>query len=253
MNQYTVPNLVKAIDILRLLSLHPQGLTAVAIEKRAQVPRTTAFRILKTLISVGWARKEDHIYFTGPGLVEIGLNTLNKVEIRQRAVPILRELTKETGYTSHLAVPSGTQSLIVEVCDSPHPVRVASRPGSRVNMHCSSTGNVFLSYLYADQLETHLSGETLSRYTTNTLVDIPALQKMTQTVLRSGFAVDDRECNEDIRCLAAPVFDLNQQVIAAIGVTALTTRFTKQSIPAVSKIVVIAAQRLSEMLGATNT
>lgn len=250
MNQYTIPNLVKAIDVLRLLSQHPQGLSAVAIEKQAKVPRTTAFRILKTLLSVGWIRKENNCYFAGPGLVEIGLNTLNKLEIRQLAVPILKELTSQTEFTSHLAIPSGTKSLIVEVCDSPHPLRVASRPGSRVNMHCSSTGKIFLSYLYADRLADHLGSESLPPRTANTLVDIPALQTMTQRVLKEGFAIDDREYDENIRCLAAPVFNLNQQAIAALGVTAPITLFTKPRIASIGKIVTNAARKLSEMLGA---
>ena len=167
MEQYTIPNLVKAIDVLRLISQHPQGLNAVAIEKQTLVPRTTVFRILRTLLSVGWVRKDNDRYYAGLGLVEIGLNAINKLEIRQLAAPILQELTAETEFTSHLAIPSGTQSMIVEVCDSPHPLRVASRPGSRLSMHCSSTGKIFLSYLYADQLATHLGTKALPALTDN--------------------------------------------------------------------------------------
>jgi len=121
MEQYTIPNLVKAIDVLRLLSEHPQGLDAAAIVKQTSVPRTTAFRILRTLLSVGWVRKDEDRYYTGPGLVEIGLNAINKLEVRQLAVPILEELTAETEFSSHLAIPSGAQSMLVEVCDSPIP------------------------------------------------------------------------------------------------------------------------------------
>jgi len=120
-------------------------------------------------------------------------------------------------------------------------------------MHCSSTGKIFLSYLYADQLATHLGRKTLPARTAHTLVDIPSLQAMTERVLQDGFAVDDREYDENIRCLAAPVFNLDQQVIAALGVTSPLTRFTKNRIPALAKLVVGAAQKLSERLGASKS
>lgn len=235
MEQYAIPNVVKATDVLRLISQHPQGLNAVAIEKQTRVPRTTVFRILRTLLSVGWVRKDNDRYYAGPGLVEIGLHAINKLEIRQLAAPILQELTAETEFTSHLAIPSSTQSMIVEVCDSPHPLRVASRPGSRVGMHCSSTGKIFLSYLYADQLATHLGTKALPARTDNTLVDFPNLQAMTEQVLHDGYAVDDREYDENIRCVAAPVFNLNQQVIAALGVTSSLKRFAKNRIPTLAR------------------
>lgn len=253
MNQYTIPNLVKATTILRLLSSHPEGLTAVSLEKQANVPRTTAFRILKTLLYVGMVQKKGNAFVAGPGLVEIGLNILNQLEIRQLAIPVLKELTERTGHTSHLAMPSGARSLIVEVCDSPHPVRAASRPGASVSMHCSSTGKVFLSYLHAHELAEHLGTDPLEARTANTLVNLEDLQEMTQEVLRRGYAIDDREYHDDIRCLAAPVYNLNNQVVAAMGITAPITHFQKAKIPAVGQIVMNCALKLSEKLGAPKT
>jgi DNA-binding IclR family transcriptional regulator len=253
MNQYTIPNLVKAVAILKLLSLHPEGLSAVYIEKQVEVPRTTAFRILKTLLSIGMVKKQGNTYVAGPGLAEIGLNTLNQLQIRQLAVPILQELTEETESTAHLAVPSGDRSLIVEVCDSPHPIRAASRAGAGVSMHCSATGKVFLSYLYADCLVEHLQETSLEARTANTLVNIADIQQMTYEVRKNGYAIDDREYHDDIRCLAAPVFNLNDQVIAAIGIIAPIAHFQKTKIPTVSKAVMGAARRLSSMLGASKS
>jgi DNA-binding IclR family transcriptional regulator len=250
MDQYTIPNLVKAVEILRLLSSHPQGLSAVSLEKQVKIPRTTAFRILKTLLATNMALKQGHTYLAGPALVEIGLNTLNQLEIRQQAVPILRALTAETGYTSHLAVPSGRHSLIVEVCDSSHPIRVASRPGTSVSMHCSSTGKIFLAYNHANQLAQVLDTSSLEARTANTLVKLDDLQRMTQEVRQAGYAVDEREYHDDIRCLAAPVFDLNSRVVAAMGITAPIAHFQKPMIPTVSRMVMQAAQKLSEKLGA---
>jgi len=70
MEQYAIPNLVKATDVLRLISQHPQGLNAVAIEKQTRVPRTTVFRIMRTLLSVGWVRKDNDRYFAGQGAAQ---------------------------------------------------------------------------------------------------------------------------------------------------------------------------------------
>jgi DNA-binding IclR family transcriptional regulator len=152
MNNYTIPNLVKACEIMAILADRPTGISALEAENLTQIPRTTVFRILKTLCSEGMADKRGTLFFAGPGLVQIGLNSLRSLEIRSMAIPFLSELATNTHFTAHIAIPSGWQSLILEVHDSPNPVRVASRSGTTVPLHCSSTGKIFLAYLHEQSL-----------------------------------------------------------------------------------------------------
>jgi DNA-binding IclR family transcriptional regulator len=249
MNNYIIPNLVKALDVLRLLAVADDGLSSVEIEEKFALPQTTAFRILKTLMHEGLVQKRKNRFFADTGLYKIGLSALDRLEIRKEAVPILKKVTDETGFTSHLAIPSGKRALIVEVCDSSSPVLVASRPGTRAEMHCCATGKVFLGCKYLDQIDEIYGTIPLTKRTANTITNLKKLKKAVSEIAIKGYAVDDCEYHDDVRCLAAPVRDFSGQVTAALGITAPVTAFTKAKIPQVSQQVVKAADELSAILG----
>ena len=104
MNNYSIPNLVKACGVLKVLSSKANGISANELEKLVQVPRTSAFRILKTLCAEGMAEKRGNLFYSGPALVQIGLNSLRSMEIRSLSIPFLRELAIQTDFTAHLDV-----------------------------------------------------------------------------------------------------------------------------------------------------
>ncbi|MBM4103052.1 MAG: IclR family transcriptional regulator [Planctomycetes bacterium] len=249
MEQYLTPNLVKALDVLKLLAENEQGLSSSDIEKRISIARTTAFRILKSLCHKEMAQKRGGLYFAGPMLYEVGLQALSRLPLRQRAVPVLQELTRRTGHTSHLAVPSGWHSLILEVCDSSAPIRVASRSGTLADLHRSATGKIFLSYLYRDRLDEFYAEVKPQARTGKTIINIASLRKMTGEVPEQGFAIDNEEYHAGVRCVAAPVFDMQKQVIAAIGITGPAIEISFEMIPSLSKIVIASATDLSRSLG----
>ncbi len=249
MNNYVIPNLAKACEIMKILADRPQGILAAEAENLTQIPRTTAFRILKTLCSQGMAEKRGTLFFAGPGLIQTGLNSLRSLEIRSLAIPFLSELAVKTHFTAHLAIPSGFQSLILEVHDSPNPVRVASRSGTTVPLHCSSTGKIFLAYRYEQKLEDYFSATSPEKKTGNTIVTLSEMQKEIERIKSDGFAVDNHEFHADVWCLAAPVRDSGGQVVAAIGVTGPAAQSDSQKKADICTYVKKAAVELSAELG----
>jgi DNA-binding IclR family transcriptional regulator len=249
MNNYIIPNLVKACEIMGILADRPKGISASEVENLAQIPRTTAFRILKTLCSESMADKRGTLFFAGPGLIQIGLNSLRSLEIRSMAIPFLSELATNTHFTAHLAIPSGWQSLILQVHDSPNPVRVASRSGTTVPLHCSSTGKIFLAYLHEQELEDYFSAAVPEKKTSSTIVTLGEMQKEIERIKRDGFSVDDHEFHDDVWCVAAPVKDSGGQVIAAIGITGPASQFDNQKKTDVCMYVKKASDELSAELG----
>jgi DNA-binding IclR family transcriptional regulator len=249
MNNYVIPNLVKACEIMKILADRPKGISASQAENLTDIPRTTAFRILKTLCSEGMAEKRGTLFFAGPGLIQVGLTSLRSLEIRSLSVPFLSELATKTNFTAHLAIPSGWQTLILEVHDSQNPVCVASRSGTTAPLYCSSTGKIFLAYLYEHELEEYFSATSFEKRTGNTIVTLPEIKNEIERIKRDGFAVDDQEFHDDVRCLAAPVRDSSGQVIAAIGVTGPAIHFNSQKQSKVSVHVKKAAVELSAKLG----
>jgi DNA-binding IclR family transcriptional regulator len=249
MNNYVNPNLVKACEILKVLADNPEGILASDLEKNIEVPRTTAFRILKTLCSENMAQKRGKLFFSGPSLVQIGIRSLQSLEIRSLAIPFLADLAKNTDFTAHLAIPNGMQSLILEVHDSPHPVRVASRPGTMVPLYCSSTGKLFLAYLYDQQLDDYFVTRSFKKYTENTIVTLTEMQKEIASIKTNGYSVDDNEFHKDVWCLAAPIRGSSSQVIAAIGITGPVSQFDSEKKVEVCKHVKKAADDLSASMG----
>jgi len=251
MNKYSIPNLGKAISVLKLLASAGQGVSAVHIEETLNIPRTTAFRILKTLTQQGMVEKKGTQFYAGPGLLEIGLMALQKSQLRELAVPVLQALTSQTGLTSHLAVPSGWHTLILEVCDSSGPIRVASRPGTLADLHCSATGKLFLASLYADRLDEFCRVVCPQRRTDNTKTTVEELRMLVQEVQEAGYAVDEQEYHPNVRCFAAPVRDLRREVVAAVGVTGPTSLFTRERFEEICTAVVSSAAKLSAKIGHT--
>ena len=249
MNKYSIPNLGKAIQVMKLLASAEQGVSAVHIEQQLDIPRTTAFRILKTLTQYTMAEKKGTLFYAGTGLLEVGLMALHKSQLRELAVPILQGLTGQTGLTSHLAVPSGWHSLILEVCDCAEPIRVASRPGTLADLHCSATGKLFLAFCYADCLDVFCRDVHLRQRTENTKTTLADLQQAVLDIQRCGYAVDEQEYHLQVRCMAAPVRDMRRQVVAAIGVTAPVSVFTDERFEQVTAIVKQAAASLSSKIG----
>ena len=148
---------------------------------------------------------------------------------------LLLRLTETTDETSHLAIPCDDSALIVAVQDSPHPLRAASRPGFLAELHCSSTGKVFLAYLHRARIAEIIAAS-------------PPTARTPLTLTR-GHAAASAE--DGVRCLAAPVFASDGTVVAAIGITAATVRFPEKRIPEMAAKVRTVASELSRLMGYT--
>ena len=242
--RYTIPNLANACRALRLLGGHEEGLNMTAIREALEVPHTSALRILRTLESEGFVQSKGRNFLLGPAFLEMGASHFASFNLRKAALPALQQLVDKTGETAHFCVPSGYQSLILEVVESPEPVRVASRPGTLADIHCSATGKVFLAYLFRDEFDEFLSYQALTKRTANTLVSSEALEAELDQVDRLGYAVDDEEYHPGVRCLAAPVRNIEDLVVGSIGITASTQRFSKKMIPLIADKVKAVAESM---------
>ena len=234
---------------MKLLSQHDDGLKASEIARRLKIPVTTTLRIMATLQLEGYVRKMDGRFELGPVLIHLGNASLAGTEIRSTALPVLEDLMHATDETAHLAVPCDDHSLIVAVQDSLHPLRAASRPGALTELHCSSTGKTFIAFLHQNRLEELFGQGRPTKRTVHTLDTLADIRKEAAVTRKRGFALDDEEFNPGVRCCAAPVFSSDGTVVAAIGITASTVRFTKERIPEMGAHVSKAAAELSRLMG----
>lgn len=249
LERYVIPNLRNACRIMKLLGTSTEGFKAADIARELGIPVTTTLRIMATLQLESFVRKVEGRFELGPVLIQLGNASLAGTEIRTAALPVLEKLTQRTDETSHLAIPCDDRSLIVAVQDSPHPLRAASRPGFLADLHCSSTGKTFLAFLYGSRLaELHAAAKPAKR-TPKTLTALNELKKEIEQTRKRGYGLDDEEFAPGVRCLAAPVYGSDGTVVAAIGITASTVRFTRERIPEMAAIVMSSAQELSRHIG----
>lgn len=248
-DKYIIPNLRNACRVLKFMGQDNRGYKVTEIAKPLGIPSTTALRIASTLMAEGFLRKENNLFFLGPVMIHLGSRTLAATELRDLAQPILQELSTSTDETAHLALPCDDRSLIVSVCDSPHPLRASSSPGTLTDLYTSSTGKVFLGYLHRDRIAEVLARHTPKRRTDKSLVSLAELEIEADRVLATGYGLDDEEFNPGVRCLAAPVTGPGGKVVAAIGITAATVRFTEMRIPEMAKKVKASAADISRLLG----
>lgn len=249
MSRYRIPNLAKACEVLDWISRRPGGGRLKELAGELQIPRTSALRITETLLEAGYlARNEDGAFTLGTALVQIGVKALDQLDIRGFARPVLKALAADTGESTHLAVLNGKQSILVEVADSPHPVRIASRPGTMVDLHSSSTGKVFLAFSIP---EPHAFCETLTltAYTERTDHTVDAVMASIEKTRLQGYAMDDEEYLPGVRCIAAPVFNAFGKTIAAVGITASVSTFPPRKIPVLAAKLKAANAEITASMG----
>ena len=189
MDKYLIPSVTHACQIFRILAASSQGMTMHDIEQQLDLPRTTLFRLLRTLCHEQMLEKKGKIYRCGNELTRLGLHMINADHMHQLAIPHIQRLALKSGHTAHLAVPNNGKVLIVEVVDSPNPLMVSKRPGGQAQMHCSSTGKVFLAFLYRENLDLYIAEHPLERHTAYTITDKASLEAELQRITALGYAV----------------------------------------------------------------
>jgi DNA-binding IclR family transcriptional regulator len=118
----------------------------------------------------------------------------------------------------------------VESDEKPGGLQMVSRVGSRMPVHSSSVGKVFLAQLSDQELDRLIKKKGLKKRTKNTITDTEKLKHHLKVIRQKGFAVDDEENEKGIRCVGAPIFNRQGQVIAAISISGPTVRITKKII-----------------------
>jgi DNA-binding IclR family transcriptional regulator len=166
------------------------------------------------------------------------------------ATPVLEDLSRETGESSHFAVRMGDAVVVIARTSGPGAFQLADRVGVIRPANCTALGKVILASLRPDQLARFLERVELKASTEKSITEIPALLREVEEIRRSGIAFDDGEFNLEVRCAAVPVKDFTGQIIGALGISGPIWRLSIQALQSRAKIVQAAADRLSAGFGA---
>lgn len=240
----------RALDLLRAAVDNGRPLSLADAAAACGLPKPTAHRILRLLASRGLLHQErGRSYRLGPELYRLAGKALSQVEYVATADDELDALQAVTPETIHFAVLAGNELVFVSKKEGRQPYRMASMVGMRVVTHSTSIGKVVLAFT-PEERRTALLEQPLTRRTPHTITSLPALQSELDRVHECGFAIDDEENEENVRCVAAPVFNALGAVIGGISVAAPTFNLSLDSAIALAPDVMRTAVRISLGLGA---
>lgn len=221
------------------------------LSRRLKLPKTTVQRALQTLWAAGWIcpdSAETTRWVLTTRALHIGQHAVADLSVRDAALPIMRELRKETGETAHLMVLEGGQAVLIEKVETEHPIRAVITLGSAVPLHGSSNGKAMLAHRTPDEVRA-LLGDRLVRHTDNTIVEWDAFFAELAAVRDRGYATNVGEWRTDISAVASPIFDHDGATSASLSISAPGARLPSDRREEYGALVTEAAQRVSATLG----
>jgi IclR family transcriptional regulator, KDG regulon repressor len=214
----------RAISILKAFTRAKPRLNLSELAQIAGLNKSSLLRFVRTLEKAGFVSRDPltKYYQLGIELAELGILSMENNDVQRIARPFLEDLNRKFDETIHLGV---LENGMVVYRDKIDPVnkgyRMASRIGKRIPIHCTALGKVFASFLQDGELSEIIEKIGINRYSPKTITSIDDLREHLALVRQRGFAIDEGEYNELVRCAAAPVFDHEGNPIAAIGISSI--------------------------------
>jgi IclR family transcriptional regulator, KDG regulon repressor len=249
-----VQSLGRAFAILEAVARHREGIGLADLTKLVSLHNSTTFHLAKTMVSLGYLRQEKDTkrYRVGRPLFALAASALDEIEMVNLATPVLEELSRETGESSHFAVRMGDAVIVIARTGGPGAFQLADRVGVVRPAHCTALGKIILASLSEDQLRRFLDRVELKPSTKKSITDPRALLREIAEVRRTGVAYDDGEFNLEVCCAAVPVRDFTGQIVGALGISGPIWRQAGRRQQTKVRTLELAARRLSSAFGARN-
>ncbi len=248
-----VQSIGRAFAILEEVARNRDGIGLSELSKRVGLHNSTAFHLVKTMVSLGYLRQITGTkrYRVGRPLFALAASALDEIEMVSLSTPILEDLSRESGESSHFAVRMGDSVVVVARTSGPGAFQLADRVGVVRPAYCTALGKVILAALRPEQFERYMARTELKAYSPKSILEIEPLRREIEEVRKNGLAFDDGEFDPEVRCVAVPVCDFTGQVMGAIGISGPVWRMPIQMLQSRARIVQAAAVRLSAEFGFT--
>ncbi|HSB79992.1 MAG TPA: IclR family transcriptional regulator [Candidatus Methylomirabilis sp.] len=247
----TVQSVERALTLLEALG-DCRGEVGIAnLSKRVGLHVSTVHRILGTLLERGYARQnpETGRYALGAKTFHLAESYLGQMDLRRLVRPALERLSRETEETANLVILDGGEALYLDKVESPQNLRIFSRIGHRVPLHCSAVGKVLLASRAQKEVEALLGRRPLESLTRSTISCRIQLRRELEKVREQGFALDCEECEEGACCIAVPLKDAQGRVEASLSVSGPSVRLTPKRMEELIPLMRQVAHEVSSQLG----
>jgi IclR family acetate operon transcriptional repressor len=248
--QNTIQSLDRAMMILERIS-SSNGETLTNLANALDQSPATVYRVLSTLAAreIVELSPVSQTWHVGTGAFRIGSAYLRRTNLLERAQPVMRQLMEATGETANLGVRRDAHVLFVSQVETHASIRAFFPPGTMSPMHASGVGKALLSEMEDAALEAVLAKTTLTRFTDKTLTDPVDLLEDLRRARARGYAIDDEERNEGMRCVATPIFNAAGEAVAGLSVSGPISRMRPEDLETLGHRVREAARTVSLSLG----
>lgn len=232
-----VQSVERSLMILEEMAANREPMTLKEIAQACGLKLSTAHRLLATLIMKGFACQDVYTgqYRLGIKAFQIGSAALYSLDMKHVVRPHMHWLVGESQETANLCVLGrtnhNTELICIDQVESPRMMRSFANIGSRMPVHCTGSGKILLAQLETADLETQVKVLALERFTEKTITDPARLLADLKSIKLAGFAVDNEETEIGVLCIAVPIRNHENQVVAAISVSGPVSRmlpFEKQ-------------------------
>lgn len=248
-----VPAVTRALDVLELFLDGDAAITAPEITRRLGLPRTTVHELVTTLSARNYlvhSTEQPGRYRLGVRTHQLGSRYAEQLDLSAEGRRVARGVAETCDETVHVAILEDTDVIYIAKVDSTHAVRMVSAAGRRLPAHCTAVGKMLLASLDPDVLDARLpDGTPLVAMTPNSVTSPAALRRELAGIRERGIAIERRESNPDVSCVAAPVRDDSGRVTAALSISVPTTRWSEERCEELAALAAEGAARLSERLG----
>ncbi len=251
-----IKSLDRALNILELITNNKQAISISEISTETGLHKSTVHRILSTLKYRGYtAQKENNNkYTTGIKLIELGSLVINQLNLRKTVLPYMENLMELTGETIHLGILNDDLEVIyIEKVEGSQTIRMHSQIGKRAPSYSTSLGKVLLAFRYGADIDHIFKESDLIAKTSNTITSLSKLKDQMNLIKKRGYSIDNCENEEEIRCIAGPIFNHKNKITAAFSVSGPANRLTMEKInSSYKKFILEYSQNISKELGSNN-
>lgn len=248
--QNTIQALDRGLEILTALTARP-GLTLSELAVETQQAVATVYRALVTLQQHGMVECEEpaQVWHIGSGAFRVGSAFLRRTKVVERARQPMDTLMRTTGETANLGIEVRDEVLFLSQIETHEAIRAFFPPGTKAPMHVSGIGKALLAWYPEERVRGVIARRGLERFTSLTHTSEVALLRDLARVRERGFAIDDQERAEGMRCVAAPIFNAYGEPVAGLSVSGPAFRMGLAEADRLGKLVRSAADQVTEATG----
>lgn len=247
----THQSLKRGLHIIEAIATVGGSATLAEVARKTTLPRSTAYHLLRALVEFGYLVQEGdaRTYTLAPKLFRVTGSTWTREQLSEIAMPFLDALSRRTGEGTSLAVLRDGVVTIIAKREPEGPVRVVQEIGATRPIYCTAVGKVLAAWLPEQELEGVIRRTVFEGKTAKTITSPTAFRRELARIRATGFAIDNEEHIEGIRCIATPVRDYSGEVRASLCIVGPKSRLPQRRLSEVRRDLTAASIDLSARLG----